>query len=71
MSDFLIFLYAGYIKPYIESRSLDDGETLHHSLWENDNTEEQRGDAEVMFRFYAVQGFLLGLRTGTGLAEDL
>lgn len=69
MSDFLSFLYEQYIHPYVKKQTMEDGEEYRHSLWENDNTEEQRQDAEAIFRFYAVHGFLLGLRTGAGLTE--
>ena len=32
MSDFLSFLYAHYIKPYLDTRPMDDGDTFRASL---------------------------------------
>ena len=69
MSDFLSFLYAHYIKPYLDTRPMDDGDTFRASLCENNQTEETRKDVEAVVAFAAAHAFLLGLRTGAGLGE--
>ena len=69
ISDFLAFLYEQYIYPYVESRPRDDGDTFRCSAWECGVSPDQREDGEAVIRFYAVHAFLLGLRTGAGLAE--
>ena len=68
MSDFLEFLYEGYIRSYIESQPKDAGDASLYTLWRDAHTEEERRDEQAVFRFYAVHGFLLGLRTGRELA---
>ena len=70
MSDFLSFLYAHYIKPYLDTRPMDDGDAFRASLCENNQTEETRKDVEAVVAFAATHAFLLGLRTGAGLAEE-
>ena len=70
MSDFLSFLYGHYIKPYLDTRPRDDGDTFRASLCENNQTEETRKDVEAVVAFAAAHAFLLGLRTGAGLAEE-
>ena len=70
MSDFLSFLYAHYIKPYLDTRPMDDGDIFRASLCENNQTEETRKDVEEVVAFAAAHAFLLGLRTGAGLAEE-
>lgn len=70
MSDFLEFLYAGYIKPYVDAQPRDDGDIFRQDLLNNELTWEQRlEDLEPVLRFAAVHGFLLGLRTGEGLSS--
>ncbi len=70
MSDFLSFLYAHYIKPYLDTRPRDDGDTFRASLCENNQTEETRKDVEAVVAFAAAHAFLLGLRTGAGLTQE-
>ena len=71
MSDFLTFLYVHYIKPYLDAQPRDDGDTFRRSLLDGSVTPEQRRDVEAVLRRYACQGFLLGLRTGSGLGPLL
>ena len=47
-SDFLTFLYAHYIKPYLDTRPRDDGDTFRASLCEGNQTEETRKDVEAV-----------------------
>lgn len=70
MSDFLTFLYAHYIKPYLDAQPRDDGDTFRASLCENNQTEETRKDVEAVVAFAASHAFLLGLRTGAGLTQE-
>ena len=52
MSDFLSFLYAHYIRPYLDTRPMDDGDIFRASLCENNQTEETRKDVEAVVAFY-------------------
>lgn len=70
MSDFLTFLYAHYIKPYLDAQPRDDGDTFRSSLCENSQTAESQKDVDAVVAFAAVHAFLLGLRTGAGLAAE-
>ena len=49
---------------------MDDGDIFRASLCENNQTEETRKDVEAVVAFAAAHAFLLGLRTGAGLAEE-
>ena len=49
---------------------MDDGDAFRASLCENNQTEETRKDVEAVVAFAAAHAFLLGLRTGAGLAEE-
>ena len=67
MTDFLFWLHANYIKPQVDAAirgpyacPLD---TLHNEL-----CEAQRRALDKALEFTALQAFLLGLRTGEGLA---
>ena len=67
MSDFMKWLYANYITPQINAASQEDYES-YFSLMEN----TLEPDLAVTYRktqeFIAIHAFLLGLRTGEGLA---
>ena len=71
MSDLMKWMYAHYIKSYIESQPKDDGETMWFDLLENELGPLQRESLEAVTAFFAVQGFRLGLKTGMALAGDL
>ena len=62
MSDFLTFLYEGYIRPYLDRQNRDDGDTFRHALCE--------GDVDAVVAFAAAHAFLLGVRTGAGLRQS-
>lgn len=70
MSDFLTFLYEGYIKPYLDRQSKDDGDTFRHSLCEGNQTGETQKDVDAVVAFAAAHAFLLGVRTGAGLRQS-
>lgn len=70
MSDFLTFLYEGYIKPYLDRQSRDDGDTFRHALCEGNQTEETQKDVDAVVAFAAAHAFLLGVRTGAGLCQS-
>ena len=69
MTDFMFWLYTNYIKPQVDdmlrgpySYPLD---ALRNSL-----IEDQQRDLDKALEFNAIQAFLLGLRTGEGLAVN-
>jgi len=67
LSDFMKWLYAHYIRPYLDA-SPQDEYTLWLSLMDTQMTPDMREDYEKCREFTAIHAFLLGLRTGTGLA---
>lgn len=69
MTDFMTFLYQHYIQPYVAAQPRDDGDTFRATLCEGMQTPETRKDVEAVVAFAATHAFLLGLRTGAGLAE--
>lgn len=71
MSDLMTWLYDHYIHPQIESQPRDDGDMFRFSLLEPSLTAEQRADLACVCRFYAVEGFRLGVKTGLALKEEL
>ena len=49
----------------------DDSDELHFAILESSLMEAEKQDLEYVCRFYAVQGFRLGVKTGLALGEDL
>lgn len=70
MSDFMKWLYPHYIKPYLQSAPKGDYQ-FWLDLMENGLDPNCQEEFEKTLEFTAVQGFLLGLRTGMGLAPYL
>ena len=70
MSDFLKWLYPHYIRPQLEAVPREEY-TLWFSLLEGELRAEGREDLEKALEFTAVHAFLLGVRTGAGLAPLL
>lgn len=70
VSDFLTFLYEGYIKPYLDRQSRDDGDIFRQSLCQNSQTAETQKDVDAVVAFAAAHAFLLGVRTGAGLRQS-
>ncbi len=67
MSDFLFWLHANYIKPQVDA-SLRGPYAYPLDALRNELCEAQRRDLDKALEFTAIQAFLLGLRTGEGLA---
>lgn len=70
MTDFMRWLYAHYISPQLKAAD-QTGYEVHLSLLDTDLTTAQKKDYEKALELYASQAFLLGLRTGAGLAGSL
>lgn len=66
MSDFMKWLYAHYIRPYLDAAPRGDYE-FWLSLLDSEVTPMGREAAGKAVEFHAVHAFLLGLRTGAGL----
>lgn len=67
MTEFTRWLYAAYIKPYIERQDAT-GYEIPIDMIITDLRPDQRRDMERLLEFYAANAFLLGLRTGEGLS---
>ena len=70
MSDFMLWLYAHYIRPQIDAADQGDYSS-HFDLVRNDLVPSARQSMEKCLEFTAVQAFTLGLRTGEGLAVSV
>ena len=69
MSDFMKWLYASYIKPQIDGSPRGEyAEAL--SVVENEISPLAKSDYDKAAEFTALHAFLLGLRTGKGLADS-
>lgn len=64
MSDFMLWLYANYIKPQMGTLTRESDYALRLELLQSQLADGGLEDLE----FTAIQAFLLGLRTGEGLA---
>ena len=67
-TDFVQFLYTQYIQSYIDAMPMDAADEYHHDLVKNECTPDLWTDIEAIRAFAAAHAFLLGLRTGAGLA---
>lgn len=67
MSDFMPWLYAHYIKPQIDAAPMEHY-AFHLDLVRNNLNPSAKQDLEKAMEFQAIQAFLLGVRTGEGLA---
>lgn len=70
MEEFLSWLYTRYIYPYQEEHVLGSGYEMELSLLESNLVPEDRRNYAKSREFFSLQAFLLGLRTGLGLAES-
>ena len=68
MSDFMLWLYAHYIKPQIGTLSRESDYALRLELLQGQLDKGGLEDLDKALEFTAIQAFLLGLRTGEGLA---
>ena len=67
MPDFTSWLYAHYIKPYLD-QCPKTGYELALELT-NDLVPDQNRDFDRAIEFYASRAFLLGVKTGAGLRD--
>ena len=70
MSDFMKWLYANYIKPQIDGIPKGDYRADFEIAGDDINTEMQTCFGKTQ-EFTAVHAFLLGVRTGQGLAAAM
>ncbi len=66
--DFQPWLYANYIKPYL-NQCPRQGYEMELSLFENCLTVGERAELERVLEFWASRAFLLGVKTGAGLRD--
>lgn len=67
MNDFMPWLYTHYIKPQIDAAPKGDYAYPIDAL-RNDLRPSEWAEMDKTLEFTAIQAFLLGLRTGEGLA---
>lgn len=70
MSDFMPWLYAGYIRPQLQA-VLGDDYASHLNMVKQHLPPNRRQSLEKCLELTASQAFLLGLRTGAGLSSVL
>lgn len=66
----MLWLCANYIKPQIDAAP-QEHYAFHLDLGHNNLTPSIRKDLEKVLEFQSIQAFLLGLRTGEGLARQI
>ena len=71
MRELINWLYDHYIQPHLENQPRDGEAELHFSLLESALRKEERKDLAFVCRFYALQGFRLGVKTGVALGKEL
>jgi len=69
MSDFMKWLYANYIKPQLEKVPQGEYE-MDLALLKDGLERPDRESYKKAMEFVAIQAFLLGMRTGEGLATS-
>lgn len=69
MSDFMIWLYLHYIKPYLDTVPADDY-NFHMDMIHNELGYHALESYEKNLEFTAIHAFLLGLRTAGGKGGD-
>lgn len=69
MSDFMLWLHANYIRPQLSAAPKRDY-AFHFDLVHNSLRPSERESMDKALEFTAVHAFLLGLRTGEGLATS-
>ena len=69
MSDFMIWLYLHYIKPYLDTVPLGDY-SFHMDMIHNELGYHALESYEKSLEFTAIHAFLLSLRTGRGLPRE-
>ena len=69
MADFMIWLYAHYIKLQLDAAPQGDY-SFHFDLMHNELGFHALESYEKSLEFAAIQAFLLGLRTGRSLPRE-
>ena len=69
MTDFMRWLYAHYIRPYLDRQDAAQYEASI-SLMDTSLDEHLKIQYDRTLEFYASHAFLLGLRTGAGLCQS-
>lgn len=68
MSDFLHWLYEHYIKPQLEDIKQEEY-AFYKDTFLGEVRPSYREDLDKVLEYQAVHAFLLGMRTGEGLAK--
>ena len=68
MFGFMLWLHANYIKPQLETLTKESDYALRIELLQGQLDGGGMEDLDRALEFTAIQAFLLGLRTGEGLA---
>ena len=68
MSDFMLWLHANYIKPQLGTFTKESDYALRIELLQGQLDGGGMEDLDRALEFTAIHAFLLGLRTGEGLA---
>ena len=71
MTNFMPDLYYYFIKPYIQDQPIDELFEPYFDRHKATATVDQRDDTNWIRQFYAIHGFILGLKLGLALAEEL
>ena len=69
MSDFMLWLYANYIRPQLDAQDKGDYD-FHFDLVGNTLPPSVRSSMEKCLELTAIRAFSLGLKTGAGLADS-
>ncbi len=64
-------LYAGFIKHYIEAQPKDQIYSYYFDLHEQTASLGEKDNTNTIRRFFAIHAFILGIKLGLALAEDL
>lgn len=71
MTDMMKWFCANYILPQVEKQPMDFEEETYLDLLNNELPPHARAAMGAVNRFYAAQGFRLGLKVGAALGEEL
>lgn len=64
-------LYGHFIRPYVERQPVDEHYAFYFDRHQANASLDEKDDTCCIRRFYAIHAFLLGLKLGLALAEDL
>lgn len=66
--DFTQWLYAHYIKPYL-NQCTREGYEMELSLFETCFSPDEQAQMDRVLEFWGSRAFLLGVKTGAGLRD--